>query len=129
MGFKFDTVKDGFQTVMRGYQEICLRFIWEKKEEGVTSGTAWVHVNNVLMEQEKSISRASIIMFLNDMFKKGVVRYTEESGKGGYHRIYSPVFDEEGFKRHVAEKVISKLSEMWPDATREVLNKSLKLGN
>ena len=33
--------------------------------------------------------------------------------------MYSPAFDEEGFKRHVAREVVSKLSEMWPDATRE----------
>ena len=122
MSIVFDTSKEGYGTMMRDYQEICLRFVWEKGEEGVTSGTAWLHVNKVLMEQEKSKSRASIIFFLNAMVEKGVLDYHEKSGKGGYHRVYFPAFDEEEFKRHAAKTVISKLLEIWPSEAREVLN-------
>jgi hypothetical protein len=34
--------------------------------------------------------------------------------------MYSPGLGEEGFKRHVAKTVVSKLLETWPDETREV---------
>ena len=122
MGIVFDTSKDGLMTVMRDYQEICLRLVWERGEEGVTSGTAWVYVNKVLGKEERSISRASIINFLNDMVEKGVLTYREKSGKGGYHRVYFPAFDEGGLRRHLAETVISKLLSMWPEEVGEILS-------
>ena len=129
MGIVFDTSKDGFQTVMKDYQEMALRFSWEKREEGVTSGVVWIHVNKVLREKERSISRASIIFFLNAMCEEGVLDYREETGKGGYHKIYFPKMDEEEFKRHVVKTVMSKLSEIWPDATRKALGTSRELGS
>ena len=88
-----------------------------------------MHVNKLLRDEGRSISRASIINFLNDMVEKGVLNYRERTGKGGYHRVYFPAFDEEGFKRHVAKTVISKLSDMWPDATREALITSRVVGS
>ena len=112
MGVKFDTNNDGFLTVMRDYQEICLRFVWEKGEEGVTSGTAWLHTNKVLMEKEKSISRASVIFFLNDMVDEGFLTFREETGKGGYHRIWIPAPDvkcERDFKETLARRILEKL--------------------
>ena len=93
----------------------------ERGEEGAISREIWLHVNKILLEKGRSVSRASIINFANEMVDMGVLNYTEKPGKGGYHRVYSPAFDEEGFKRHVAKAVISKLSDMWPDATREAL--------
>ena len=118
----FDTSKDGMQTIMKDYREIGLRFVWEKGEEGVNSGKTWLHVNKILMEQERSISRASIIFFLNEMVEDGVLGYRERSGKGGFHRVYYPLLDEGGFKRHVSEKVISKLLETWPDEAGEIIS-------
>jgi hypothetical protein len=67
-----------------------------------------------------SISRASIINFLNAMCDEGILTYGDETGRGGYHRMYSPGLGEEGFKRHVAKTVVSKLLETWSDETREV---------
>ena len=121
MGFMFDTNKEGLLTVMRDYQKICLRFAWENSEEGVTSGTAWLHTNKVLMEEGRSISRASVFFFLNDMVDEDVLEYVERTGKGGHHRVYFPAFDEEGFKINVAKAIISKLFEVWPEATREAI--------
>jgi len=121
MGFKFDTNKNGFLTLMREYQEICLKFIWENSEEGVTSGTAWLHTNKVLKEEDKSISRASVIIFLNDMVDEGILTFNLKTGKGGHHRVYFPAFDEEGFKINVTKKIISKLFNVWPEATREAI--------
>jgi len=129
MWIVFDTSKQGLETVMRDYQEMAMRFLWERGEEGTISKDVWLHVNKLLMEEGRSISRASIINFLNDMVDADVLNYREEPGKGGYHRVYFPTFDEEGFKRYVTKTVISKLSEMWPDATREALRTSLTLGS
>ena len=91
------------------------------------SRDVWVHVNKEF-GGSKTISRASIIFFLNAMCDEGVLDYREETGKGGYHRVYFPMMNEEEFKRHVAKTLTSKLSEMWPDATREALWTSRELG-
>ena len=121
----FDTSNDGLRTVMKEYEEIAIRILWETDEENMKSQVVWLQVNKILMEEDKSISRASIINFLNDMVDAGVLEYEDRSGKGGYHRVYSPAFDEKGFKRHMVETVISKLLEIWPEEARAVLVEKL----
>ncbi len=125
----FDMSKQGLETVMKDYQVMAMRFLWERGEEGTISKDAWLHVNKLLMEKGRSLYRVVIISFLNDMVDAGVLNYIERTGKGGYHRVYFPAYDEEGFKRHVAKTIISKLSDMWPDATREALITSRVVGS
>ena len=60
---KFETNKDGFRTLLKNYQEMTLRLIWESGDKGVTSNEAWLHVNKEF-GSSGSISRASIINFL-----------------------------------------------------------------
>jgi len=124
MKIVFDSSQKGLRTIMRDYQEICMRFLWEKGEEGVNTGKAWLHVNKILIEEEKSISRASIINFLKGMNEKGVLNYREKAAKGGYHRVYTPVFDETGFKEHIARQIIEKLLEAFPDETNKVIRRA-----
>ncbi len=69
----------------------------------------------------KTISRASIINFLNAMVDEGVLDYDERTGKGGYHRVYRPKLNETSFKKYVAQTVISSLMKDFPVETREVL--------
>ena len=121
----FDTSNDGLRTVMKEYEEIAMRILWETDQENMKSQAVWLQVNKILMEEDKSISRASIINFLNYMVEAGVLNYEERTGKGGYHRVYSPTSDEKGFKRHIAETMISKLLEIWPEEARAVLLKKL----
>jgi len=89
MGIVFDTREDGFRTVVKDYQEMALRFVWGSGERGVSSREAWLNVNKEL-GGSGSISRASIINFLNAMVDEGALSYTETTGKGGHRRIYSP---------------------------------------
>ncbi len=128
MGFVFDTSEHGLRTIMKGYQESCMRVLWEMGEEGVTSRTAWLHINKVLMEEERTISRASVINFLQAMHEKDLLRYTRKSGKGGYHRVYYPVYDEAEFKEYLVRQIIEKLLEAFPDETNTALVKIKKEG-
>jgi len=123
MGFVFDTSEHGLRTIMKGYQAICMRFLWEKGEKGVSTSEAWLHVNKILIEEEKTISRTSIIYFLNNMSEKGFLRYISKSGRGGYHSIYYPVYDEAEFKEFIARQIIEKLLEAFPDETDKALLK------
>lgn len=120
MNLKFSPENDGLSKVFRDYEEIALRLVWEKGVEGVTSRDAWLHTNEAL-EGGKTISRASIINFLNDMVEEGVLDYTEITGKGGYRRVYRPKLEESEFKKALAETMISSLMRDFPEETREAI--------
>jgi len=117
MEFIFDTSKKGLETVMKDYQAICMEFLWEKGEKGVSTSEAWLHVNKILIPKEKTISRASIINFLRKMEEKGILKYWERTGKGGHHRVYAPLYDEAKFKELIAKRVIETLMEEYEEET------------
>ncbi len=121
----FDPKAEGLSKVLRDYQEEALRIVWES-EQGVNSRSVWLHVNEAF-EGKKTISRASIINFLNAMVDEGVLNYVERSGKGGYHRVYTPKLSESGFKKALAELVISSLMRDFPEETNEVLKNIRKV--
>jgi predicted transcriptional regulator len=119
MTLTIDTAGEGLAMVLKDYQEEALRFIWENKGEGASSREVWNHVNKAM--KNKTISRASIINFLNAMVDEGVLNYIEITGKGGHRRIYSTKLDEAGFKKYVAETVLKNLLRDFPSETKEVL--------
>ncbi len=43
-----------------------------------------------LLDKPEKRSRASVILFLNDMVDEGILEYEEKTGKGRYHRVYYP---------------------------------------
>ena len=116
--FKFDPAQRGLRKTLREYEELALRYIWSVGEEGAGSGKTWSHVNERLGEG-KSISRASIIFFLNRMVEEGVLDFRDATGKGGHHRIYFPKLDEKGYKKYVASTLFESLMKDFPEATKE----------
>ena len=124
MPLVLDPSKSGFEKVLRDYQIEALRMVWGSAETGATSREVYLQVNKEL-EGIKTISRASIINFLNGMCDEGVLTYEEETCKGGMRRKYFPGLDEEGFKRYIAKSVIESLLKDFPAQTKEVLKESL----
>jgi len=123
--FRFDPAGEGLGKVLRDYQEEALRFVWARGGAGANSREAWRHVNEAL-PGKRSISRASIINFLNDMCGEGVLNYTVETCKGGSRRVYTPRLSEEGFRLHVAEAVMGSLLGDWPDETIKAFATSIE---
>ena len=110
----FDTSEKGLHALFKPYQAAVLEHIWElnsSERVGVTSGDAY----RFLQGHPDSRSRASVIMFLNELVDEGVLEYEEESGKGGYHRVYYPRMDREQFARHIVETINKKLNEVFPE--------------
>ena len=101
---KVDTNNNGLLILFKPYQVEVLKKIWDSPE-GLNSGRIWAKVN----EREK-ISRASIILFCNEMVDEGLFKYHERSGKGGWHRVYEPNFPTltEGIQ-FLKMKIIEKL--------------------
>ena len=109
----------GLSKIFRDYQEEAVKFVWEVGDRGAISKEVYVAVNERLVG--KTISRASIINFLNAMVDEGVLDFHEETGKGGYHRVYKPKLDEPSFKRHMAQIMISSLLKDFPEETKEII--------
>ena len=110
---KFDTEKDGLQTLFKPYQALLIEHIWElnrKGRVGINSGQA----HRFLQGTPEKMSRATVILFLNEMVDEGILEYEEKSGKGGYHRVYYPKMDREEFSVYVTELIKKKLSEAFP---------------
>lgn len=126
MGFIFNPTQKGLETVMKDYQLLTMKFLWKRGEEGTPSGIAWVEVNKILLERGTSKSRASIIFFLQAMTEKGILTYHERTGKGGYHRVYTPIFYETEFKEFIATQLIEKLLEEFPDETNNAIRKIME---
>jgi len=128
MPLKIDTAEEDLRMILKDYQETALRYIWRLGGEGASSRDVWVQVNEDLKGDRTisraSISRASIINFLNQMVDDGVLNYTETTGKGGHRRIYSMRYDEAGFKEYVARQVMGKLLNYFPEETRKAIKES-----
>jgi len=116
--------KDGLEKVLRDYQIQALRMVWENPDKGVTSREVYAYVNKAL-EGVKTVSRASIINFLNSMCDDGVLTYEEETCKGGMRRKYFPGLDEEGFKKYIGKTVFESLLRDFPDQTIDALCESM----
>ena len=123
MTIVIDPSREGLEKVLRDYQIEALRIIWNSDNKGMTSREVYQAVNRSL--GNKTISRASIINFLNDMCDEGVLKYEEETCKGGTRRKYFTGLDETGFKKHVAKVVLSSLMKDFPAQTREVIREAL----
>ena len=118
--FKFNPAETGLRKTLREYEEIALRYIWSLGDEGAGSGKAWEHTNRELGEG-KSISRASIIFYLNRMVDEGVLGFRDATGKGGHHRIYITKLDESGYKKYIVRTLLESVGKDYPKETEEVL--------
>ena len=119
MPLQIDTGKKDLDMFFKDYQIESMRYLWSIQPEGANSRTVWTKVNENL---QGSISRASIINYLNAMVDEGFLNYTETTGKGGHHRVYYMKYGETEFKQHVAGQIITKLLTEYPQETRKVLS-------
>ncbi|OGD61322.1 hypothetical protein A3K78_01390 [Candidatus Bathyarchaeota archaeon RBG_13_52_12] len=123
MTIVIDPSKKGLEKVLRDYQIEALNIIWNGDNNGMTSREVYQAVNRSL--GDKTISRASIINFLNDMVDENVLKYEEETCKGGTRRKYFTGLDETGFKKHVAKVVFKSLMRDFPVQTKEAVVEAL----
>lgn len=120
LALTIDTSSEGLAMVLKDYQEVALQYLWRLDGDGASSRDVWMQVNEDL-EGKRTISRASIINFLNSMVDEGVLNYTETTGKGGHRRIYSAKYNEAEFKEYVAKVVLNNLLRDFPEETRKAL--------
>ena len=85
MDLVMDLSKTGLEMFFKPYQVIALNILW-RSSEPLSSRQVWNTANN---EMTETISRASIINFLNAAVELGLLNFIETTGKGGYRRLYS----------------------------------------
>ena len=117
---EFNTGESGLRAVLKDYQEHALRAIW-KSSVGLGSKAVNDKVNAELTPN--TISRASIINFLESMREMGVLKGEDRTGKGGHHWIYSPAMTEAEFKQFIAKTILENLMRDFPEETRKALHK------
>ncbi len=118
-GIEFDIAQKGFHAVLKDWELKAIQVVWGSPH-GANSRAVWVRVNEML--GGGSISRASVINFLEEMRGLGVLGGEERTGKGGHHWVYYPALDESGFKRFIAS-TMEHLMRKFPDETRAALNR------
>lgn len=96
-----DLSKTGLDMFFKPYQITALKTLWGSSEP-LSSRTVWEEVNKNMAE---SISRASIINFLNDSVELGILDFIRTTGKGGYRRLYSAKFSRAEIKSFLSKKI------------------------
>ena len=125
MTLEIDPSKTGLEKVLKDYQIEALQMVWSCSKKGITSREVYVGVNKKL-EGVKTISRASIINFLNAMCDESVLNYEEETCKGGTRRKYFTGLDEIEFKKHIVKTTFESLLQDFPEQTIEALGEVLE---
>ena len=124
MPLVIDPTQNGLEKVLRDYQIEALKLIWAHNGDGLTSREVY-EATNERLEEGRSVSRASIINFLNAMCDDKILDFEEETCKGGMRRKYRKGLDEAGFKKYIASDVLGSLLSDFPDETLAAIKETL----
>jgi predicted transcriptional regulator len=73
----------------------------------------------------KSISWASIILFLRRMEGQGVLGSWDTSKKRGHYKVYYLLMDEKEYRIHMIKTMVESMMRDFPEETREALNENV----
>ena len=118
MPLKIDFGETGYGAMLKPYQIYAMKYLWANPD-GKSTREVHKAVNEAL--DPGSISRASIINTLDALADDGVLGFHEITGKGGHRRIYKPSFNESGYKEYIAETVLRRLLNDYPEETMKVI--------
>ncbi len=117
---KLDTDKNGLEAIFRKWQVPLVEELFSGKP--MTSGEAHMFLvkKGVKADQKGRgpISRASVINFLNGMIDNGLLEYTDDTGKGGHHRIYKMTLNREEFSHALLGRFVNRLISIFPQESK-----------
>ena len=124
---KIDLNEKGLRTVLRPYAKIAIKRLWMLMPDpvGVGSGKVWGHINENLPEGE-TVSRATVIIFLNWLVDIGVAGFKDATGKGGHHKLYYMKITEKQFWKWLAKLVQERLVEASGLSVEDLFRVSLE---
>jgi Fe2+ or Zn2+ uptake regulation protein len=103
---KLDLSEIGMKMFFKSYQIAVLDVLFDNPD-GLNSRQVWQKTNEAI---PNTISRASIINFLNSLVDLEVLEYKEVSGKGGYQRIYWYQYTKKDLAKFLYNEVTNALN-------------------
>jgi len=106
---KVDLEATGLGMFLYPYQQDALNYLYDVGE--ANSREVWLHINRDGAPDPKS--RAAVINYLQGLAEEWLIAYREQSGKGGYHKVYSPSQEYpslEGLERELVRRLLLKVA-------------------
>lgn len=117
---QYDASKMGLDSIFRPWQVVVLDTI-HVSSTGMNSNAVTITVNKKL--GQNSISRASIINFLEYLRGLGILRGEDETGKGGHHWVYFPGMGDPQYKQFIVDMILTRINEEFPAEMESALEK------
>ena len=95
MKLSMDLTQEGLLMFFKDWQVIALETLWGSSE-ALNSRMVWEAVN-----RKTSISRASVINFLEASHENGLLERGSTTGKGGHSGLYSTKYDDQDTKEYL----------------------------
>ena len=105
---KLNTKGEGLGLVFpQKYKEIIMEWLLSIAEP-VSARAAWEYVNGKIAPD--TVSRPSVINFMNWCVDEEMLEYKERTGKGGHHRVYWTDMGLSDFWDYVYSEVVAALA-------------------
>ena len=113
---QLETDKKGMAAVFKEWQVPLVEELLSGKPMKSKEATDFLKEHDIRTEQKGrgTVSRASVINFLNYMVDQRLLDYSEKTAKGGHHRIYKMILTREEFAHKITDRFVNKLLEAFP---------------
>lgn len=114
---ELDTGKKGLLALQKDWQvELFTEILRDKKKTWTSrEGLVFINKKTAYSKVGGTISRASVINYLDALAKEKILVKDEETGKGGHHGVYYAAMDWNQYGEYVVDVVLAKLLELFAE--------------
>ena len=109
--WKLDTSKEGYGTIFKPYKIQVINYLLAHPDKGIGSGELYRNCQAF----DVKVSRASIILFLNNMVEDGLASFKDTTGKGGHYRLYGIRDGWANVEKHVITRLLEGMRQAFPE--------------
>ena len=106
MNLSMDLSQQGLHMFFKDWQVLALQALWGSSE-ALNSREVCDAIN-----EKTSISRASVINFLEASYENGLLERETTTGKGGHYGLYTAKYDEQGTKDYLKKLFTERLNKL-----------------
>jgi len=111
--------KKGLETMLSPLECDILEVLWKKND-------AKVRDIYRIVRKKRKVALTSIAVILDRLHKRKLVERKIESGRGGYHYIYTPKISRGDFEHSIVERTVDKLIECFGPTAVNYFNERFK---
>lgn len=107
-----DTDRKGLKAIFEDWKIVVIDHLFSVDK--TSSARTWNYVikESVWAAEGNTVSRASVIFFLNKLVDEDLLEFEDATGKGGHHRLYKMNMSRQEFVKKIIEKFVKKLHEI-----------------